>query len=308
MKNTCHMFTTLASAYFLPLFAAKNLMDKEADFSSQLKHARIYTQKHTHARNIDMFATTPSVSCAFTARDSRRASSQSAASSRCSSSSCSSRSGFPFPILKVFSFGTRGMRRNKSVITSIREGGAHHHSFSRRREKKSIIISKRRRQRENGLLFCPKAEADKEGEKEQPKRLSKKEAEEAARAALMGAIGNKKDKLKAFDNGGRGGGFFNFGGGGGGGSGGDGSNKGTLQVLFLLFCVVFVFYGLKPVSAMFVNLIYYAFKIPTGRPGDEEPEDALSYASGKAGQSADADVISKYGGDDDDDDDDDDDE
>ena len=53
----------------------------------------------------------------------------------------------------------------------------------------------------------------------------------------MGAIGNKKDKLKAFDNGGRGGGFFNFGGGGGGGSGGDGSNKGTLQVLFLLFCV-----------------------------------------------------------------------
>jgi hypothetical protein len=32
----------------------------------------------------------------------------------------------------------------------------------------------------------------------------------------------------------------------------------------------------------------------------------LSYAGGKAGQSADADVISKYGGDDDDDDDDDD--
>ena len=124
----------------------------------------------------------------------------------------------------------------------------------------------------------------------------------------MGAIGNKKDKLKAFDNGGRGGGFFNFGGGGGGGGSGDGSNKGTLQVLFLLFCVVFVFYGLKPVSAMFVNLIYYAFKIPTGRPGDEEPEDALSYAGGKAGQSADADVISKYGGDDADDDDDDDDD
>jgi len=47
MKNTCHMFTTLASAYFLPLFAAKNLMDKEADFSSQLKHARIYTHTHT---------------------------------------------------------------------------------------------------------------------------------------------------------------------------------------------------------------------------------------------------------------------
>ena len=283
-------------------------MDKEADFSSQLKHARIYTQKHTHARNIDMFATTPSVSCAFTARDSRRASSQSAASSRCSSSSCS-RSGCGFPLLKVFSFeGARGIRSDRGSITSIkREGGAHHHSFSRRREKKSISISKRRRQRENGLLFCPKAEADKEGEKEQPKRLSKKEAEEAARAALMGAIGNKKDKLKAFDNGGRGGGFFNFGGGGGGGGGsGDGSNKGTLQVLFLLFCVVFVFYGLKPVSAMFVNLIYYAFKIPTGRPGDEEPEDALSYAGGKAGQSADADVISKYGGDDDDDDDDDD--
>ena len=121
----------------------------------------------------------------------------------------------------------------------------------------------------------------------------------------MGAIGNKKDKLKAFDNGGSGGGFFNFSGGGGGGGGGDdGGSKGTLQVLFLLFCIVFVFYGLKPLSAIFVNLIYYAFKIPTGRPGDEEPEDALSYAG--AGQSADADVISKYGGDDDDDDDDDD--
>ena len=283
-------------------------MDKEADFSSQLKRARIRTKTHKNTHTRDMFATTTpkASSCAsFVAQNSRSASSRFAASSRCSSSSSASQGGFPFPILKVFS-GTRGMRRESGGITSIREGGAHHHSFSRRREKKSIVISKRRRQRD-GLLFCPRAEAS-EGEKDQPKRLSKKEAEEAARAALMGAIGNKKDKLKAFDNGGRGGGFFNFGGGGGGGgggSGGDGSNKGTLQVLFLLFCVLFVFYGLKPVSAMFVNLIYYAFKIPTGRPGDEEPEDALSYASGKGGQSADADVISKYGGDDDDDDDDD---
>ena len=121
----------------------------------------------------------------------------------------------------------------------------------------------------------------------------------------MGAIGKKKDTLKAFDDGGGGGGFFNFGkGGGGGGDDDGGGSKGTLQVLFLLFCILFVFYGLKPMSAILVNLIYYAFKIPTGRPGDEEPEDMLSYASG--GQSADADVISKYGGDDDDDDDDDD--
>ena len=120
----------------------------------------------------------------------------------------------------------------------------------------------------------------------------------------MGAIGKKKDTLKAFDDGGGGGGgFFNFGkGGGGGGDDDGGGSKGTLQVLFLLFCILFVFYGLKPMSAILVNLIYYAFKIPTGRPGDEEPEDMLSYASG--GQSADADVISKYGGDDDDDDDD----
>ena len=148
MKNTCHMFTTLASAYFLPLFAFQNQWIKEAGFSSQLKHARIYTQKHTQTQNINMFATTTSVSCAFIARDSRRASSQSADSSRCSSSSCS-QSGCGFPILKVFSSGTRGMRSDRGGITSIkREGGAHHHSFSRRREKKSIIISKRRRQRE----------------------------------------------------------------------------------------------------------------------------------------------------------------
>ena len=158
---------------------------KEAGFSSQLKHARIYTQKHTQTQNINMFATTTSVSCAFIARDSRRA-----FAVRCFLSV------FLFLLfpkrlristLKVFSLGTRGMRSDRGGITSIkREGGAHHHSFSRRHEKKSIIISKRRRQREKWVAFCPRAEADKEGEKEQPKRLSKEAEEKAARAALDG--------------------------------------------------------------------------------------------------------------------------
>jgi hypothetical protein len=34
--------------FCLFLLAKKNLMDKEADFSSQLKHARAYTRKNTH--------------------------------------------------------------------------------------------------------------------------------------------------------------------------------------------------------------------------------------------------------------------
>ena len=205
------------------------------------------------------------------------------------SSRCSSHPSSPHKRVQSFGRGWRPIDRQKPTAVAF--------CVARSVE--------RHNERRRGILCRAEKSGDANGDDEKPKRISKKEAEEAARAALMGAIGKKKDTLKAFDDGG-GGGFFNFGKGGGGGGGDDGGgSKGTLQVLFLLFCIMFVFYGLKPMSAILVNLIYYAFKIPTGRPGDEEPEDMLSYASG--GQSADADVISKYGGDDDDDDDDDDD-
>ena len=120
----------------------------------------------------------------------------------------------------------------------------------------------------------------------------------------MGAIGGKKDKLKQFDAGG-GGGFFNFWGNGGGGGGDDDGGRGTMQVLFLVFCFLFVFYGLKPLTAIIVNAIYYVFNIPTGRPGDEDPEDLRREREARQ-ITADAAVIAKYGADDDDDDDDDD--
>ena len=55
--------------------------------------------------------------------------------------------------------------------------------------------------------------------------------------------------------------IFNFGkGGGGGGDDDGGGSKGTLQVLFLLFCILFVFYGLKPMVDT-RKLGYYGFKI-----------------------------------------------
>jgi hypothetical protein len=138
------------------------------------------------------------------------------------------------------------------------------------------------------------------------KRLSKKEAEEAAKKALIQAMGGKRDRLKKFDNGGGNGGFFNFSRtGGGGGDGGDDGGRGTLQVLFLIACAVFTFYAIKPACALVVNLIYYVFKIPTGWPGDEEPVDPREIIGQSTTGMADADIISKYGMDDDDDDDDD---
>ena len=169
---------------------------------------------------------------------------------------------------------------SSSLSSSHRNASPHTHHRRRRRfgrgwhpiDGQILPTAKRSVEQRRRGLFCRAAEKKSENDDatngdddaEKPKRISKKEAEEAARAALMGAIGKKKDTLKAFDDGGGGGGFFNFGkGGGGGGDDDGGGSKGTLQVLFLLFCILFVFYGLKPMSAILVNLIYYALKIST---------------------------------------------
>ena len=131
--------------------------------------------------------------------------------------------------------------------------------------------------------------------------------EDAARRALLDAMGSRSDPLAQFDDSGGGG----FGGGikkwFGGGGGGDNDNwRGKLRTmgafgLFGLFIAVFALF--KPVTAILVNLIYYLLRIPTGRePGAERvAEPAVAVA-------ADADIIARYGADDDEDDEDDEDE
>ena len=130
--------------------------------------------------------------------------------------------------------------------------------------------------------------------------VDRKAAAEAARKALQGALGNKRDVLARFDRGGGGGGpidwFF------GGGGGGDDGSRGARRIagwMFLAFLVLVLF---KPVTAILVNAVYYAFGWRTGREAPTEAE--LAAATGPA----DANVIAKYAADDDDDDDDDDDE
>ena len=131
--------------------------------------------------------------------------------------------------------------------------------------------------------------------------------EDAARRALLDAMGSRSDPLAQFDDSGGGG----FGGGikkwFGGGGGGDNDNwQGKLRTMgaFGLFGLIIAVFALfKPVTAILVNLIYYLARIPTGRePGAEKiAEPAVAVA-------ADADIIARYGADDDEDDEDDEDE
>ena len=129
--------------------------------------------------------------------------------------------------------------------------------------------------------------------------IDRKSAQEAARKALQGALGGKAEKkLRALDGGGPRGPIDWFFGGGGGGGGGDGDARKIAGWIFIVFAVLTLF---KPVTAIAVNAMYYAFGWRTGREAPTEAELASANAP------ADASVIAKYAADDDDDDDDDDD-
>ena len=145
----------------------------------------------------------------------------------------------------------------------------------------------------------PRASADGGASDDAPNPyVGRKDAEAAARKALMGAIGNKRDVLSKFDGGGKGGGpldwFF------GGGGGGD-ENPMARKISFWIFLALLVLFTFKPITAVLVNAVYYAFGWRTGR---EAPTEAELEAALRA-PSADADVLSRYGADDDDDDEDD---
>ena len=132
-----------------------------------------------------------------------------------------------------------------------------------------------------------------------PDPISAREKADAARKALQGALGNKRDVLSKFDGGGKGGGPLDwfFGGGGGDDDGENAQARKIANWVFLAFVVLLLF---KPVTAVIVNAVYYAFGWRTGREAPTEAELAAMNAP------ADASVISKYAADDDDDDDDDD--
>ena len=130
-----------------------------------------------------------------------------------------------------------------------------------------------------------------------------KAAQDAARKALAGALGGKRDVLSQFDGGGKGGGPLDwFFGGGGGGDDGDESSQLARKISFWVFLVIAVLMLFKPVTAIAVNGVYYAFGWRTGREAPTEEELA------RASAPADADVISKYAADDDEDEDEDDDD
>ena len=129
-----------------------------------------------------------------------------------------------------------------------------------------------------------------------------KAAQDAARKALAGAFGGKRDVLSQFDGGGKGGGPLDWFFGGGGGDDGDESSQLARKISFWVFLVIAVLMLFKPVTAIAVNGVYYAFGWRTGREAPTEEELA------RASAPADADVISKYAADDDDDEDDDDDD
>ena len=158
-----------------------------------------------------------------------------------------------------------------------------------------------RASRARGLPLVPRASSADGGAADDAPNpiIGRKDAEAAARNALMGAIGNKRDVLSKFDGGGKGGGpldwFF------GGGGGGD-ENPLARKISFWIFLALLVLFTFKPVTAIMVNAVYYAFGWRTGR---EAPTEAELQAALRA-PSADADVLSRYGADDDDDDDDDD--
>jgi hypothetical protein len=82
-----------------------------------------------------------------------------------------------------------------------------------------------------------------------PDPISARQKAEAARKALQGALGNKRDVLSKFDGGGKGGGPLDwfFGGGGGDDDGENAQARKIANWVFLAFVVLLLF---KPVTAV----------------------------------------------------------
>ena len=134
--------------------------------------------------------------------------------------------------------------------------------------------------------------------------------EDAAKRALQGAFGGasydplaENDGPGGFGGGGRFGGFWKKLSGGGGGDGWWPAFKrlGPLGMFGVVFAIYWLF---KPVTAVLVNLVFYVFKIPTGREPEYQAMMAAKEAAKKKLERADADIIARYGADDDDFDDD----
>ena len=140
--------------------------------------------------------------------------------------------------------------------------------------------------RARGFALTPRASA---GDGAQDPIIGGKAAQDAARKALQGAMGGKRDVLSQFD------------GGGGGGDGDDGSPQARKIAGWIVAVAAFLTL-FKPVTAVIVNAVYYAFGWRTGREPLTDAERAALAAP------ADASIISKYAADDDDDEDDDDDD
>ena len=131
--------------------------------------------------------------------------------------------------------------------------------------------------------------------------------EDAAKRALQGAFGGasydpltENDGPGGFGGGGRFGGFWKKLSGGGGGDGWLPAFKrlGPLGMFAVVFAIYWLF---KPVTAVLVNLVFFVFKIPTGREPEYQAMMAAKAAAAKAAAPADADIIARYGADDDDD-------
>ena len=116
--------------------------------------------------------------------------------------------------------------------------------------------------------------------------------EDAAKRALMGALGGQNDVLAENDSGGGFGGFIGnfFGGGGGGGWWGDQFRRMGPAGSIIFLIVAWILF--KPVTAILVNLVYFLLNWETDSP---EPVPAAA----AAGVAADADIIARYGADDD---------
>ena len=107
-------------------------------------------------------------------------------------------------------------------------------------------------------------------------------------------MGGKRDVLSQFDGGGGGGGPLDWFFGGGGGDGDDGSPQARKIAGWIVAVAAFLML-FKPVTAVIVNAVYYAFGWRTGREPLTDAELAALAAP------ADASIISKYAADDDDD-------
>ena len=115
--------------------------------------------------------------------------------------------------------------------------------------------------RARGFALAPRASA---GDGAQDPIIGGKAAQDAARKALQGAMGGKRDVLSQFDGGGGGRGPLDWFFGGGGGDGDDGSPQARKIAGWIVAVAAFLTL-FKPVTAVLVNAVYYAFGWRTGR-------------------------------------------